>query len=297
MYNTCSLTTCKIVIILITPPQHRELCDIRGRNGFTLIELSLVITIIGLLIGGVFLSNDLVRQFKLRSVLTDFDQFQSAILTFKIKYNGLPGDITNATNFWGTNPNCNTGTVGTGTETCNGNGNSAIDLGGPSQVPPREQFYVWQHLVNAGLIRGAYTGVSDFFASCYPNINCPGGRMSEAQAYFISTAIPTPTTNWWPNPLATAINIGVIASNQFQAYPAYPILSPQEALGLDTKADDGKPGTGFWRTFGPRGYSSECAVNGGTLAAIADAAAEQDVAIYTPNSTNILCSMLVYIRI
>ena len=73
----------------------------RSRAGFTLIELSIVLVIIGLVVGGIFVGKELVRASQLNSVLRDLDKYNSAVLTFKDKYGHLPGDIPNATQFWG----------------------------------------------------------------------------------------------------------------------------------------------------------------------------------------------------
>ena len=59
----------------------------------------MVLVIVGLLVGGIFVGNDLIKQFQLRSVIREMDQFQTAILAFRLKYNGIPGDIRNATDF------------------------------------------------------------------------------------------------------------------------------------------------------------------------------------------------------
>lgn len=256
----------------------------------------MVLVIVGLLVGGIFVGNDLIKQFQLRSVIREMDQFQTAILAFRLKYNGIPGDIRNATDFFGTNPNCAAGLVGTGTETCNGNGNSEINMIGPSQDPPREQFYAWQHLANAKMINGFYTGLSDTYYECVPKVNCPTGRLNDRQAYFMATFLSRPVNHWWPYQDALGTTVG-IARTTGAAYPADPILTPQEAFGLDLKVDNGKPGTGYWRTFGPTGNSFGCAVNGDTLADITDAEAEQEIAIYNPTKTTVLCSFLIYYRI
>lgn len=67
------------------------------RSGFTLIELSIVLVIIGLIIGGVLVGRDLIRQSELRADIGEIDKITSAVNTFKLKYGCLPGDCANAT--------------------------------------------------------------------------------------------------------------------------------------------------------------------------------------------------------
>src|SRR3954468_8091893 len=72
------------------------------RNGFTLIELSIVLVIIGLVVGGVLVGRDLMRAAELRAVVSDFDRFQTALYTFQSKYNCLAGDCAYTTRFFPT---------------------------------------------------------------------------------------------------------------------------------------------------------------------------------------------------
>ena len=72
----------------------------RTKNGFTLIELSIVIVIIGLIVAGVVGGQALVRQSKLRSIITDHQKIQTSMNAFKLEYNYLPGDIPNASDYW-----------------------------------------------------------------------------------------------------------------------------------------------------------------------------------------------------
>ncbi len=61
--------------------------------GFTLVELSIVLVIIGLVIGGVLVGRDLIKASEIRSQITQIEKFNIAVNTFKTKYNGLPGDL------------------------------------------------------------------------------------------------------------------------------------------------------------------------------------------------------------
>lgn len=101
----------------------------RNQQGFSLVELSIVLVILGLLVGGVLGGQALIRASELRSVMAGRDTLVSAITIFKNKYNSFPGDLTNATAIWGaahaTPATCIT-TVGSGTQTCNGNGDGKI---------------------------------------------------------------------------------------------------------------------------------------------------------------------------
>ncbi len=87
--------------------------------GFTLIELSIVIVIIGLIIGGVLFGRDLIKAAEIRSQIQQIEQIETEINTFKLKYNCLPGDCATATDFFGTSFE--------GNIIYNGNGNGAIN--------------------------------------------------------------------------------------------------------------------------------------------------------------------------
>lgn len=73
-----------------------------GQNqGFTLIELSIVLVIIGLIVGGVLVGQDLIKAAETRATLAQIEKYNTAVNTFKTKYNGIPGDLiyTDAASF------------------------------------------------------------------------------------------------------------------------------------------------------------------------------------------------------
>ena len=74
----------------------------RMTSGFTLVELSIVLVIIGLVIGGIFVGQDLIKAAQIRQQITQLQNLETEINTFKVKYNCLPGDCANATDFFGT---------------------------------------------------------------------------------------------------------------------------------------------------------------------------------------------------
>ena len=63
------------------------------KHGFTLIELSIVLVIIGLVTGSVLVGRDLIRASEVRAQITQIEKYQTAVNTFKGKYGYLPGDI------------------------------------------------------------------------------------------------------------------------------------------------------------------------------------------------------------
>lgn len=70
-----------------------QILSIRPNAGFTLIELSIVLVVIGLIVGGVLVGQDLIKAAEVRSQISQIEKFNTAANTFKLKYGGLPGDI------------------------------------------------------------------------------------------------------------------------------------------------------------------------------------------------------------
>ena len=66
-------------------------------SGFTLVEISMGMIIIGLLIGGIFGGMALIENMKVNSTVQQIKKFESAALNFKQTYGYLPGDLANPT--------------------------------------------------------------------------------------------------------------------------------------------------------------------------------------------------------
>jgi prepilin-type N-terminal cleavage/methylation domain-containing protein len=131
-----------------------------SKRAFSLVELSIVLVILGLLVGGVLSGQSLIRAAQLRAITAEYSRYVTATQSFKDKYFALPGDMNNATSFWGAADGSTGltaacfGAAGTGTQTCNGDGSGTIYPTSASD----ESLRFWQHLARAGLIEGSYTG-------------------------------------------------------------------------------------------------------------------------------------------
>ncbi len=247
-----------------------------NRHGFTLIELSIVLVIIGLIVGAIVLGQSLIRQAEIRSLISDVDKIRAAINTFKEKYNCLPGDCANATDFFGTaSGGCPSG-ARSGTETCNGNGDGDINLGAVyttdySVAGNIELFLFWQHLANAGLWPGTYTGVSvggNYGCSAIVGVNIPASQLSGSSA-IVGVNIGASQLSGSGGYLVA--DFTQPNSQDLYAYKDYsrvmefgatysfgygnvwinisPVLTGMEMHALDTKIDDGLPGSGDVFTY------------------------------------------------
>lgn len=72
-------------------------------SGFSLVELSIVLIIIGLLVAGVSSGSKLIQNSKQRTVISDVNQYRIALNSFKATYDEFPGDMkdSSANAFWG----------------------------------------------------------------------------------------------------------------------------------------------------------------------------------------------------
>ncbi len=117
----------------------------KRQQGFTLIEIAIVLVIIGLLLGGVLKGQELITSARVRNMISQQDGIKAAYFGFLDRYRALPGDYNQATaNITGVGVAC--GAAG------NGDGNGQIASGA-------EAIMVWDHLSKAGFINGSYTCV------------------------------------------------------------------------------------------------------------------------------------------
>jgi len=108
----------------------------KQQAGFTLIEISIVLVIISLLLGGVLKGQELIQNTKLKSVVTDSKGLAAAIYTYQDRYKAYPGD----------DPAC-AAHLPIGAVCTNGNGNGAVTTAG-------EKKQLFNHLRLAGLLTG-----------------------------------------------------------------------------------------------------------------------------------------------
>lgn len=117
----------------------------RRRNGFTLIEIAIVLVIIGLLLGGVLKGQELIQSARVRNLISQQDGVKAAYFGFLDRYRALPGDYSQAQ---ANIPGCSA---------CQqGNNNGQVTANGVSGATMDEHIAAWEHLSKAGFITGSY---------------------------------------------------------------------------------------------------------------------------------------------
>lgn len=220
-------------------------------RGFSLVELSIVLVILGLLTGGILGGRELIKAAELRAVNSEYQQWLVAVNSFQQKYRAIPGDMRNATRFWGRADNgshtgqCASpgGDEGTGTQTCNGDGDGRVGIWG-APGPYYESFRLWQHLANAGLVPGQYTGIHGTGGSFHHENgkNAPPSKFGSAGWNVEHLGEYGGDSLFYSGNYGNYFEFGgETADNCHEAG----IMTPAELWNLDTKMDDGKPGKGF----------------------------------------------------
>ena len=104
----------------------------KKNQGFTLIEIAIVMVIIGLLLGGVLKGQELIVQARIKNIINDFNGIASAVYSYQERYRAYPGDDSKATRWAGVST---------------GNGNAILD--------DAEKPLFWQHLRESGFLTGS----------------------------------------------------------------------------------------------------------------------------------------------
>jgi prepilin-type N-terminal cleavage/methylation domain-containing protein len=110
------------------------------QQGFTLVEIAIVLVIIGLLMTGVLKGQELVTQARAKNIANDLNSVAAAVYTYQDRYKALPGDDNGAQGRWGLSAGQNGDRNGL-LSTSNANGAD-------------ETLLFWLHLRRAGVITG-----------------------------------------------------------------------------------------------------------------------------------------------
>ncbi|MFW0776700.1 MAG: pilus assembly FimT family protein [Rickettsiales bacterium] len=231
-----------------------------GCQGFTLIELSIVMIIIGLVLGGVTAGRDLIKASELRAAASQIEEYQIAVYTFKNKYDALPGDIKAA---HASQIGLSDRTGGRG----NGDGNSLLETCTSNVIAAGcETILFWADLAATVIDTGTSGTVSaNSVMQLTWNVEHIITYLNPIQSAHAVAMPPIPVNQASSkNDVLPESKLGnsnsifvfsVDGNNFFQiagvdstdadgVYDLFSAISPEEAHGMDTKIDDSAPYTG-----------------------------------------------------
>lgn len=184
------------------------------QRGFTLIELSIVLVVIGLIIGSVLVAVNIINNAKITNTINLIQSVQSAISTYNQNYGALPGDDTQAVARFSSKGVANNGggngVIGAATLSATFAGGAPAADGNGAY----ESAMLWAHLRAAGLVRGDGANV-------VPPGNPYGGVIGVQNGAFTTNGI--------------TLGTNVLCVNNIRG---------EDAIIIDQRLDDGVATTG-----------------------------------------------------
>ena len=250
----------------------------KKEQGFTLVELAIVMIIIGLLIGGVLKGQQLIENAKVTSTISQIKGFQAALNSFRDTYSAMPGDMRNALSRLS---GCSDGAKAIN-NCAAGDGNGLIMKGveeyywDAKVAADPETSQAFKHMALADLITGVQTNASgaateedvsgaETAAGWGWGESHPASALRGGYELFYSTktdiADSAPTGHMLRMSNAGVSGDGTTAAviGTAGASPA----SPLQAANIDRKMDDGRPQSGTVLSAGGEGNSATSGCNNG----------------------------------
>ncbi len=204
----------------------------KDEQGFTLVELAVVMIIIGLLIGGILKGQELITNARVTSTIGEMEGISAAYNDFRNQFNAVPGDLSAANaalriNSCAASPVCNQG----------GNGNGVVNVNVGAAAAAGEGTAFFGHLLGAGYITGMHGTVLAplSFGITNPTSSLDGG--------FLVGDTRQGVTGFTAAELRTGIylvhnGVTTLVNNTSGA------ITGQQAASIDRRLDDGIPSTG-----------------------------------------------------
>ncbi len=193
----------------------------KKKSAFSLIELSIVLIVIGLLIAGITGGASLIKSSELRSVMGEARGYAVAVNAFYSQFNALPGDYATSIS----------------ASDVVGDGDGQIEYWNSATAEGSE---AWRDLKTIGAIDATLTYVSTATATQAATTNLPASKTkSSGWAFDYNTTnsqnvvvLTAGTTGTGGSTTNTVVNGTTLAAAAILA---------TDALSIDAKIDDGSP--------------------------------------------------------
>ena len=235
--------------------------SIRTQKGFTLVELAIVMTIIGLLIGGILKGQELMENARVTSTVAQVKSYEAAVTTFRDTFNAMPGDMPLARDrIAGCTDACNAAAATAGNSIVglqawaadwSAQMTAPLNNAAPTTAEGETQLF-WTHLLKADLIAGVTdiplrTGGVLAWGESHPAARIGGGFVvgngNGAIELGSTGAAGTGVTG-----LVLMIQQAVASDPDITA--GTQPMTPARAAQIDRRIDDGRPNSGYIRGYG-----------------------------------------------
>lgn len=248
--------------------------------GFTLVEVSIVLTVVGLLVGGILKGQEFVTHSRVTATIAQVKAIEAAVTTFKDTYNELPGDLSDGSARIPNCPNCNACSGlhvpgGCGWDNVAWNVGDADDgivgrkhwdlqrsmargsnftVDSPSIRSSNETLFFWAELAQAQLLGGvSYNGSplpidAAAFDYTHPSARTGGGFL----VGYADGSTDQPLSTAPSHPFLKG-NVLVLAPSplvDLSTTAGRNLFTPHQADQIDRKVDDGQPLTGVVQAYG-----------------------------------------------
>jgi len=184
----------------------------KNNQAFSLLELSIVLTIIAIIVSGVTISGRFVKLSQVNNIVAEAGRYHSFMRIFELKHSYYAGDFPDGTAMWGND--CLGASLGT--DLCSGDGDDTLETGTPD-----ERFLAWKHLSNDKILLDFYP-----FEGTSEVDEAPTSGLSNGSIYIYESATK-----------------GILVSLRSRA-DAWNAISHKDAYIIDNKIDDGVLDTG-----------------------------------------------------
>lgn len=222
-----------------------------NERGFTLVELAIVMTIIGLLIGGILKGQELMQNASITANIAQVKSVQASIVLFRDQYSHYPGDFPSALTQL---PNCTLATM-----CANGNGNTILGVVLPhawedvDSTIAAENTQFWKHLMLADMISGVTPtgGPAPAWGETHPASKLYGGFH----------AVYGPGNLCYNDycPIKGLLLLNRNTANGARPSGLFQGIRPRIAALIDRKMDDGYAGRGSVQAISD-GYTNGCGI-------------------------------------